>query len=443
MTAVALEIWLILLLVLSNGVLAMSEMAIISARKTRLKQLSDEGNAGARAALELAQSPGRFLSTVQVGISLVGILAGALGGATVSEKLAEVLGRVSLLQPYSEAMSVGLVVLGITYFSLVIGELAPKRLALGYTERIACLVAAPMQRLARLTWPVVRLLNFSTEALLRLLRAPPTSETPVTEEEIRVLIEQATRWGVFEPLEEEIVERVFRLGDRHVNALLTPRPEIVWLDVDDPPKKVQHKLTASGHSNFPIAQGSLDHVLGLVSAKDLLAQSLSGQEMDLQAALQPALFVPEGILALDVLERFKEARSQIALVIGEYGAVQGLVTVDDFLDAMVGDIPERDEPEEPEAFQRPDGSWLLDGTFPVDEFQDLFGLKELPQEGEEGYYQTLGGFVMVRLGRIPATGDSFDWGGLSFEVVDMDGLRVDKVLVVSAPTPQHEENDSG
>jgi putative hemolysin len=438
MTAVALEIWFIFLLAVANGIFAMSEMAIISARKTRLKQLADDDNAGARAALELARAPGRFLSTVQIGITLVGILAGVLGGATLSEKLAAGLSRIPYVEPYSEAISVGVVVMGITYLSLVIGELLPKRLALGRAERIACVVASPMQTLSRLTAPVVHLLNFSTEALLRVLRVRPAFESPVSEEEIKILIGQATRRGVFAPMEEEMVERVFRLGDRRVSALITPRPEIIWLDVDDSLEEIQRKVAASGHAHYPVARGDLDRVVGLVQAKDLLAQNLCDQTLDLEMVLQPALFVPESIPALAVLERFRETRSQIALVIDEYGGLQGLVTVNDFLQALVGDLPERGEPDEPEAFQRQDGSWLLDGMFQMDEFKELFRLKALPDKGEEGYYQTLGGFVMVRLGQIPSTGDYFDWEGLRFEVVDMDGLRVDKVLIVPAPVPRQD-----
>ena len=429
MPTVALEILFIIVLIVINGLFTMVEIAVVSARKTRLQQLADEGDAGARAALQLMHAPNRFLSTIQIGITLIGILAGTFGGATFVEKLAARLSQIQFLAPYSETISIVIVVLGITYLSLVIGELVPKQLALNSAERIASAVAPPMQMLSVIASPVVRLLSFSTGVVVRALGIRPTSEPPITEEEIKIMIEAGTQVGVFEPTEQEMVERVFRLGDRKVSALMTPRTEIAWFDLDDSAEEIQRKLTASGHSRFPIAQGSLDNVLGVVHARDLLARNLVGQPIDLRATLHPPLFVPEGMPALMVLDRFKEARSQIALVIDEYGGLQGLVTINDMLEAIVGDILLMNEVDEPEAIQREDGSWLLDGMLPIDEFKEVFPIQELPAE-KEGYYQTLGGFVMSALGRIPATGDHFDWGGLRFEVVDMDRRRVDKVLVV-------------
>ncbi len=432
MNAIILETGIILLLILTNGLFAMAEIAIVSARRSRLQQWAGEGDARAQAALDLADTPGRFLSTVQIGITLVGIFAGAFGGATLAEELAVRLNRVPLVEPYDQVLAVGLVILLITYLSLVFGELAPKRLALHNAERVAMIVAFPMGALSRLASPIVRLLSFSTELTLRALGVEPTPKEPVTEEEIKILIGQGTRLGVFEPEEEEMVERVFRLADRRVSALVTPRPEVIWFDENDSPEEIRNKVVLGGHSHFPVARGSLDQVLGLVKAKDLLAQSLVCEPLDLKAALQPALFVPEGAPALEVLERFRETRLPIALVVDEYGGLVGLVTLKDFLEAIVGDIPEKGREIEPEVVQRKDGSWLVDGMLPIDEFKALFEIKELPNEAEV-YYQTLGGFVMTFLGRIPATAESFDWGGLRFEVVDMDGLRVDKVLVVPAP----------
>jgi putative hemolysin len=341
--------------------------------------------------------------------------------------LASVLNRTSLLAPYSQAIAVGIVVLTITYLSLVIGELAPKRYALGNPERVAAKVARPMRALSRVTLPLVRLLSLSTGALLRVLGMHPSTDPPVTEEEIKIMLEEGTRVGVFEPIEEEMVEHVFRLGDRRVGALLTPRTEIIWIDVDDSEEEMQRKITTSGRSRFPVAKGSLDEVLGVVLAKDLLSQTLDDQPIDLQAVLRPVPFVPETMPALNVLEHFRQGRSKIALVLDEYGGLQGLVTTADILVAIIGDLPGLGDEDEGEAFRREDGSWLIDGLLPLDEFGEIFDVEDLPAAGTE----TVGGLVMTLLGRIPVTGDRFEWGGLLFEIVDMDGRRVDKVLVAS------------
>jgi putative hemolysin len=435
MAAVASEILIISLLILVNGVLAMAEMALVSARKTRLQQRAEEGDAGASTALDLAEEPSDFLSTIQVGITLIGILAGAFGGATVASELASGLARISLLAPYSQALSVGIVVIAITYFSLVLGELTPKRLALGHAEQIASRVARPMQRLSRILSPLVRFLGFSADVALRLLRVQPSLEPPVTEEEIKILLEEGAEAGIFEPLEEEMVEQVFRLGDRKVSALLTPRTEVVWIDMHEPPEQIQHKIVSSGFSRFPVARESLDNVVGVVLTKDLLAQLLAGLPIDLKAIIRPVPYVPENMPALDVLERFKAAHTKIALVLDEYGGIEGLVTTEDILDAIVGDLSELGEMIDAEMVQRTDGSWLLDGHMPIDEFGELFGLADLSTQKVE----TVGGLVMARLGRIPSTGDQFEWNELHFEVMDMDGRRVDKVLVTSRkPLPPEE-----
>lgn len=430
MNAVILELVVIFFLVLLNGLFAMSEIAVVTARKGRLQQAADQSK-GAKVALELADSPSRFLSTVQVGITLVGVFTGAFGGATLAAEIALLLDRVPILQPYSQALSVGIVVLGITYFSLVLGELVPKRVALTHPERMAALVAPFMQRLSQIARPVVYVLTRSTEMVVRLLGIKPGDELPVTEEEVKLMIEQGTQVGIFEPIEEEMVGQLFWLSDRTVSALITPRTEIVWLDINDSLEELTHKLTSNNHSRFPVADGSLDNVLGVVLAKDLLSQLLAGESIDLQKVMQPPLFVPEGMPALQVLDSFKEARTQHALVIDEYGVLQGLVTVNDMLQELVGDIPEADEVADPEVVRREDGSWLLDGMLTTDEFKTLFDIDELPGEGIQ-FHQTLGGFVMAAIGRIPKTGDSFSWAGLSFEVMDMDGYRVDKVLVKKA-----------
>jgi putative hemolysin len=428
MPPVIIEMLVVVLLILINGLLAMSEIAVVSARKTRLRQWAEEGNANAHAALELANNPNQFLATIQIGITLVGILAGAFGGATIAEEFAVILNDISWLAPYSHPLSLALVVLIITYLSLIVGELVPKRLALNNPERLAMAIAAPMRVLSRVAYPAVHLLGLSTEFLLRALGMKPSTEPPVTEEEIRALIEQGTQAGMFEEAEQEMVERVFRLGDRRVSAVMTPRTEVVWLDREASAQEIRQTITESAHSRFLVADGSLDNVLGVVHAKELLAHILGEQVIDLTATLQQPLYVPESMRALKVLELFKQSGTHIALVIDEYGGIQGLVTPSDILEAIVGDLPEAGEQLEPLAVQREDGSWFLDGMLPVDEFKDLFDLGELPGE-DQGIYQTLAGFVIMQLGRIPLVADHFEWGGLKFEVVDMDGNRVDKVLV--------------
>ena len=423
------EALVIFLLIILNGVFAMSEMAVVSARKSRLQQWAEAGNARARAALELANAPNQFLSTVQIGITLIGILAGAFGGATIATALASWLDGIPLLAPYSRALSLAIVVAIITYLSLIVGELVPKRLALNNPERLAAAIASPMRALSRIAHPVVHLLGLSTEFVLRMLGMQSTPEPPVTEEEIRALIAQGAQAGMFEEAEREMVDRVFRLGDRRVGAVMTPRPEIIWLDRDAPPEEIRDTITQSAHSRFLVAEGSLDNVLGVVHAKDLLVHCLGEQTVDLNATLQQPLYVPESMRALKVLELFKQSRTHIALAVDEYGGIQGLVTPNDILESIVGDLPEAGEVVEPLAQQREDGSWLLDGMLPVDEFKALFHLGPLPGE-DQAVYHTVAGFVIMQLGRIPAAADSFEWEGLKIEVVDMDGNRVDKVLVV-------------
>lgn len=434
-----LEIAIILLLIFMNGLLAMGEITFVSVRKARLQHRADRGDEKARLALDLAEDPSDLLSTTQIGITLVGILAGAFGGATLAKEIAVFLRKIPSLVPYSDSLALLLVVIAITYLSMILGELVPKRLALNNQERMAIRFAGPMQALSRLTRPLVRFLNFSTEQVLRLTGVKPSQEPPVTEEEIRVLIEQGTQAGIFEEAEQDMVEGVFRLGDRRVGTIMTPRTEIAWLDLDDSVEDIQQKIITSVHSRLPVARGSLDNVVGIVQAKDLLARSLSGQPLDLGDSLYPPRFVPESMPALKVLELFQESGVHLVLVIDEYGGVQGLTTTYDILEAIVGDIPEIGETEEPEIIQREDGSWLLDGGLPIDEFKELFDLTNLPEE-ERGVYQTVGGFVMTSLGRIPSASDHFEWGGLRIEVVDMDGFRVDKVMVqpVGIDSPDQE-----
>lgn len=432
MSSITLEILILLVLIFVNGLFSMSEMAIISARKVRLQQLANQGSTSARAALELADAPNRFLSTVQVGITLIGILTGAFGGATIADKLAGYLRLIPGLALYSQAIAFSLVVVTITYLSLIIGELVPKRLALNNPERIAAAVAIPMRMVASIASPVVHLLSASTDLVLRLLGIEPSTDPQVTEEEIKVLIEQGTEAGTFEEVEQDMLERVFRLGDRPVSALMTPRPDIVWLDMEDSAEENRLKMMDSAHSRFPVCQSGLDNALGVMYVTDLLARSLSGQPLDLTASLRQPIFVPESTRGLKVLELFKQTGIHLALVVDEYGVIQGLVTLNDIMVEIVGDVPSVNQMEEPQAVQREDGSWLLDGMLPVDEFFEIFDMEDLLEN--RGNYQTLGGFVITHLGRIPAAAEHFEWEGMRFEVMDMDGNRVDKVLVMLVPT---------
>lgn len=429
MSTITVEILFILLLLFANGIFAMSEIAVVASRKARLQRLAEAGNDSARTALQLANEPERFLPTIQIGITLVGILAGAFGGATIAEQLGARLDTMPQIAPYGETMALGVVVLSITYLSLIIGELVPKRLALNSPERIATRVAKPMHLLSRAASPAVHLLSASTTAVLKLLRVRPTTEPLVTEEEIKLLIGQGTQAGIFEESEQEMLERVFRLGDRRISQLMTPRLNIVWLDVNESLENIREKITRNRFSRFPVCKGNLDNVLGVVKARDMLARCLAGEPLDLMLCMNPPLFVPESRMVIRVLEMFKASHSHIALVIDEHGALEGLVTINDVMQAIVGDIALAGERTDALAVQREDGSWLLDGTLPIEDFREIFPVGELPGE-VRGDYQTLAGFVMSCLGRIPFTADHFEWGGLRFEVMDMDGKRVDKVLVM-------------
>lgn len=422
------EILIIFLLMICNALFAMSEMAVVASRKVRLQQWANQGNTRAQVALDLAQSPNRFLSTIQVGITLIGILAGAFGGTTVARSLEGYLKGIPYLRAYSEVLSLGIVVLGLTYLSIVLGELVPKRLALNNPERIASAIAVPLRFLATITHPVVQVLTISSEGVLKLLGYQPSREPPITEEEIKVLIEQGTQAGVFAEKEKDIIKSVFRLADREVGVLMTTRLEIVWLDLNAPIEENRVKIMDHPYSRFPVAQDNLDNVLGVVRAKDLLDQGLSSQIMDLKEKMTPPLFVPENAPALHLLELFKKSRPHLALVVDEYGGIQGLVTLNDILESIVGEISSQNQPDEPQAVQREDGSWLVDGMVPVDEFKEIFDLARLPGEGS-GHFQTLGGFIMMQMGRVPRPADHFEWEGLRFEVVDMDGKRIDKVLI--------------
>ena len=427
-STLGLEILLILVLILINGVFAMSEIAIVSSRKSRLQQRADGGDAGARRALELAAHPTRFLSTVQIGITLVGVFAGAYGGASIAVQVDAYLERFPPLARYSEEIGLAVVVAAITFLSLVVGELVPKRLALNHPERIAAAIAGPMQTVSLIATPLVKLLSVSTEFLLRVLRARKPDEPPVTEAEVAALLEAGAEAGVFEEEEHELVERVFWLADQRVTALMTPRHRIAWLDVRASAREHRTELIRHRYSHYLVCDGDVDHVLGIVRVKDLLVELLEGRELDLRPALRKPLFVPESLRALRLLEMFRESGVHVAIVIDEYGGVDGLLTVGDLLTELVGDLASRSEPR---LVQREDGSWLVDASLTMDEFWTGIGLEERRDEQRKDY-NTVAGLVVTTLGRIPQSGNSFEAYGLRFEVVDMDGHRVDKVLVTPA-----------
>ena len=423
------KILIVFLLVLANSIFVMSELAIISARKARLQQLANRGSKKARIALEIASSPNQFLATVQIGITMLAIISGAFGESVISDKITPLLKFIPGLSSRADLIASAIAVIIITYFTLVIGELVPKRIALNHPEAIANIVAIPMQTLAKLTLPVVFILDFSTDKILFLLGVRPSTEPQVTEEEIKVLIEQGTEEGTFEEAEQDMVERVFRLDDIPVSAIMTPRPEIEWLDLEDSITQNRDKIIENGYSRYPVCQEELDNVLGIIPVTDLLARSLSGEAIDFTIGLRQPLFVPENTNGLKVLELFKQTGIHMALVVDEYGVIQGLVTLNDVMVEIVGDVPTFDD-DEPQAVRRDDGTWLLDGMLSIDDFCDLFDIQEFSPE-DRGNYQTLGGFVMTQLGRIPVATDNFEWQNMRFEVMDMDGNRVDKVLVES------------
>lgn len=419
-----------------NGLFAMSEIAILSARKIRLQQAVEDGVPGARTALELANEPSHFLSTIQVGITLIGIMSGALGEAALSDKLAAYLGQFPVLAPYSAGLALAAVVVGITYFSLIIGELVPKRLALFKPEPIAMVMAGPMRWLSRLAYPLVKLLSWSTDFVLWVLRAKKSEEPAVSEKEIKLMIDQGTEAGVFHKGEKEMVSNVMRLDAIKIGAIMTPRMDIYYLDVANPIEESRRRLIESPHSVIPVCRNGLDNVLGVIEAKDLLRRALSGEELKLTAAIRPANYIPKSLSPVQLLEEFKRSKIALALVVDEYGEVAGLATLKDVMEAIVGDLPsEEAEDEEPEAIQREDGSWLLDGTLTIEKFKQLFELETLPDEAS-GNFHTIGGFVMLQLGHVPRASDRIEAAGLRFEVVDMDRNRVDKILVSSAAEPE-------
>jgi putative hemolysin len=429
--SIGFEIIVIALLILGNGMFAMSEMAVITARKSRLQDWVNKGNSRARAALDLAQAPNQLLSSVQIGITLIGILTGTFAGRGSAEWMAQHIAALPVIGKYNQELGLGLVVLSITYFSLVIGELVPKRLAMRNPESIATWVAVPLRLFAWMSAPMVHLLSVSTDLVCRIFGQNQSEEPPVTEEEIKNLVQQGAKAGIFEEEAEGMVQAVLRLGDTTARSLMTPRTQIAWLDLESSMEQIRAKIGTSGRSRFPVAAGSLDRVTGIVQAKDLLALTLANEPIDLNTLMQQPFFVPRTISALELLESFKKTNKHIALVVDEYGGIEGLLTHHDILEAIAGDIPIGEKPTDPKAVKRHDGSWLLDGMLSVEEFKEIFHIDTLPGEKRDAY-QTLGGFVFTQMGRVPAVAEFFDWRGLRFEIVDMDGKRIDKVMVMSS-----------
>jgi len=418
----------ILFLILANGFLVMAQTALVAVRKSQLQDWISRGNRRAKIALRLSGEPNRVLATVQATIRFLVIVSGVLAGRSLVLPFTDRLVEVPLIGTYGREVSPVIVVLVLSYFSLTVGELIPRRLASLYPETIAVLVARPLELLTRIAWPITRLLEFSTELGSRLFGRETVSTPQITEDEIKTLVKQGTEAGVFEETEQDMVEAVLRLGDKRARSLMTPRTQIAWLDRYDSIERIREKIIASGHSCFPVATGSLDKVDGIVQSKDLLAHSLAGQVLELGSLMQQPLFVPRTITALEILESFKNSGQHIALVVDEYGGIEGLLTHHDILEAIAGDIPFNGRPNDPKAVRRHDGSWLFDGMLSIDEFKEVFHLDDLPGEKRDAY-QTLGGFLFTRMGRIPSVSEYFEWNGLRFEVVDMDGKRIDKILV--------------
>jgi len=421
-----LQFAIIVLLILLNGFFALAEMAVVSARRVRLQHAVDLGRAGAKTALELKRDPGRFLSTVQIGITVIGVLASVFSGATFADQIAV------LLRPYSvhaEGLSFALIVIVVSYLTLILGELVPKRVALRRPEALARSLAPFLAGMTRLVAPIAWFLSVSSNLVLRLVPVRAAEAPPVTEEEIAIMLREAQATGQVHAGESAIVQMALRLGDRRVSAVMTPRTQVEWLDLADTEEENWRKVQESDYSRFPVFEGGLSQVLGIVQVKDLLTAEMSWQTFDLRKLVRPPLFIPETTTALRALEVFRKSGEPMLLVVDEFGDFQGVVTLHDILQALVGDIAEPGEGPNPSVQRRDDGAFIVDGMTPVDQVKDLTGLASLEEE-EGADYHTLGGFIMAHMHRIPAAGNQVALGGFRFEVLGMDGRRVDKVLIV-------------
>ncbi len=426
------EFTILIGLIILNGLFSMSEIAVVSSRAARLQRLSDEGRHGAGRALALHKAPSTFLSTIQVGITSVGILSGVVGESAFVGPLAERIGRIPAAAPYAEGIALAVVVVALTYITVVLGELVPKRLGLLRPEELALVVAPPMHGLATLARPLAWLFSTSSDLVLRLFRVRYATESSVTDEEIDVLMEQGAEAGVFHESEQELVANVLRLDEQRIEAIMTPRKDLFFIDLQDGEAAVRMQLSEAPHHRVIVCRGGLETVLGVVHVTDLLKPGLTGQPLPIEQFLRQPLVVPESVTTTQIMEHFRRARTQFALVVDEYGSLQGIVTLTDILSAIVGEIPEEGVAAPSDAVARGDGSWLVDGEISLDRFRDLVGVEQLPGE-EEGDFHTLAGFVLHHLGRIPAEADRFEVAGLRFEVVDMDRNRIDKLIVAHAP----------
>lgn len=437
------EIAILFALILLNGLFAMSEIALVTARKARLQRLIEEGDSGAAAAVKLGEDPTRFLSTIQIGITSIGVLNGIVGEAALAAPLAVWFESLGVPRPYGGYAATGLVVVLITYFSIVVGELVPKRIGQSYPETFARLVARPINFLALATKPFVLLLSTSTRTLLRLMGVKETSGSPVTEEEIHAMLVEGTTAGVIESHEHTMVRNVFRLDDRQIGSLMVPRGDVVCLDIDAPFDENLRCIEESDHARFPVVRGGMDNILGVINARQWLSRMLRDKAHGLaDQPLQATLYVPETITGMELLDNFRLSDVHMAFVIDEYGEVQGIVTLQDLIEAITGEFQPRD-PETSWALQREDGSWLLDGHIPVPELKDRLNLDAVPEE-ERGRYHTLSGMIMLLTGRLPKVTDTVQWEDWKLEVVDMDGKTIDKILATRlTPEEKAESDDNG
>lgn len=423
-------------LILLNGVFAMSEIALVTARKSRLQRLAEEGDKSAAIAMRLGEEPTQFLSTVQIGITAIGILNGIVGEAALAGPLAEILRGLGLEEKASAMGATTIVVVGITYFSIVVGELVPKRIAQFNAEGIARVMARPVATLAKLSRPFVWLLSVSTDGILRFMGKKELSSANLTEEDIHAMLAEGSQAGLIEKQEHEMVRNVFRLDDRQIASLMTPRSEIIFMDIEQPAESSLENLINSDHSRFPVCRGGMDDVLGIITAKRLLKQHIKEEATDIREYLQPAVYVPESLTGMKLLEHFRESGVQMVFVVDEYGEILGLITLQDVLEALAGEFKPR-HPEDVWAVQREDGSWLLDGLIPIPELKDRLALKGVPEE-HKGRYNTLSGMMMWLIGSLPRTSDVAEWEGWRLEVVDLDGNRIDKVLASRLTEPGNE-----
>lgn len=434
------EIFVLIALILLNGVFAMSEIALVTAKRSRLARLAADGDASSEIAMRLGAQPTRFLSTIQIGITAIGILNGIVGEAALAAPFAIWLQTVGMEKELSEVIATVLVVVVITYVSIVIGELVPKRIAQFNAEGIARLVARPISALALISRPFVHLLSFSTDGILKLMGKRDLGGSEMTEEDIRAMLEEGSEAGVIEKREHDMVRNVFRLDDRQIGSLMIPRGDIVYLDIEEPLETNLKHVAESDHSRFPVCRGGLHDILGIISAKQLFTQLHTSGTLDLTAQLQPCVYVPESLTGMELLEQFRASGTQLVFVVDEYGELQGLVTLQDVLEAVTGEFKPRNA-EDAWVVQREDGSLLLDGLIPIPELKDRLDLKETPDE-DKGRYHTLSGMMMWLLGHLPHTGDVTEWEQWRLEVVDMDGKRIDKVLASRLPEPIEAQGDA-